>query len=46
MKSHISRMLRAMAWADAQTLAALRDCPAARAEALGLFAHLLAAEHV
>jgi len=35
-----------MAWADTQALAALRDCPAAQAEALGLFAHVLAAEHI
>jgi len=46
MKMHISRMLRAMAWADTQALAALRDCPAAWAEALGSFAHVLAAEHI
>ncbi len=46
MKSHISRMLRAMAWADTQALAELRDCPAAWADALALFAHVLAAEHV
>ncbi|MGO9464625.1 MAG: DinB family protein [Isosphaeraceae bacterium] len=46
MKSHIGRMLRAMAWADTQTLAALRDCPAAWADALGLFAHMLGAEHI
>jgi uncharacterized damage-inducible protein DinB len=46
MKEHLARMLRAMAWADAQVLISLRDCPAAHAEALGLFAHVLAAEHV
>jgi uncharacterized damage-inducible protein DinB len=46
MKTHISRMLRAMTWADTQCLAALRDCPAAWAEALGAFAHVLSAEHV
>jgi uncharacterized damage-inducible protein DinB len=45
-KAHIERMLRAMAWADRQVLAALRDCPAALAEALPLFAHVVAAEHI
>jgi uncharacterized damage-inducible protein DinB len=39
-------MLRAMAWADAQVLDSLRGCPAAWNEALGLFAHVLAAEHL
>jgi uncharacterized damage-inducible protein DinB len=46
MKMHVSRMLRAMMWADTQTLVALRDYPAAWAEALGLFGHVLAAEHI
>ena len=46
MKTHMSRMLRAMAWADTQSLAALLDCPAAHDEALGLFSHVLAAEHI
>jgi uncharacterized damage-inducible protein DinB len=46
MKAHLARMLRATAWADVQVLTSLRDCPAAHAEALGLFAHVLAAEHV
>ena len=46
MKAHVIRMLRAMAWADAESLAALRDCQAAWPEALGLYAHMLAAEHV
>jgi uncharacterized damage-inducible protein DinB len=46
MKSHIERMLRAMTWADRQSLEALRGCPTAHAEALPLFAHTLAAEHV
>ncbi len=46
MKSYIERMLRAMSWADRQTLHAVRDCPAAGAEALPLLAHVLAAEHV
>src|SRR5262245_5260597 len=39
-------MVRAMAWADQQVLAALPACPAAPAEALHLVAHVVAAEHV
>jgi uncharacterized damage-inducible protein DinB len=46
MKKHIERMLRAMSWADRQSLKALRECPGAQAEALPLLAHVLAAEHV
>jgi uncharacterized damage-inducible protein DinB len=46
MKSHIERMVRAMAWADREVVAALRDCPAAQGEALPLLAHAVAAEHV
>jgi uncharacterized damage-inducible protein DinB len=46
MNTHIKRMLRAMSWADRQTLAAVRDCPEAEAEALPLFAHLMGAEHI
>src|SRR5262245_40032683 len=44
--AHLERMFRSMSWADRQALAALRDCPAAQAEALPLLAHVLAAEHV
>ncbi|WP_254510845.1 DinB family protein [Anatilimnocola floriformis] len=46
MKPHLLRMFRYMTWADQQTLAAVRDCPPAHAEALPLYAHILAAEHV
>jgi uncharacterized damage-inducible protein DinB len=46
MKNHINRMLRSMLWADQQILSAIRDYPAAEAEALPLLAHLLGAEHV
>jgi uncharacterized damage-inducible protein DinB len=46
MKEHLARMLRAMAWADAQVLDSLRACPAAWGEALPLFAHVLGAEHL
>jgi uncharacterized damage-inducible protein DinB len=46
MKKHIERMLRAMSWADDQTLEAVRACPSAQADALPLLAHLLAAEHI
>ena len=44
MKTHIGRMLKAMTWADAQSLTALSDHAAAQSEALPLFAHVLAAE--
>lgn len=44
MTDHLARMLRAMAWADGEVLAALRAHP--DPEALRLFGHLLAAEHV
>jgi hypothetical protein len=30
MKAHIEQMVRGMAWADWQVLAALRDCPPLR----------------
>lgn len=46
MKDHFARMLRSMEWADAQVLDSLRACPDAWPDALGLFAHVLAAEHV
>ena len=46
MKTQIERMLRAMSWADRQTLKALVECPDAQAEALPLLAHVLGAEHV
>lgn len=39
-------MFRSMSWGDRQTIAAVRDAPAARAEALPLLAHVLAAEEV
>jgi uncharacterized damage-inducible protein DinB len=46
MKTHLERMIRYMAWAARQSLAALRGAPAAQAETLPLLAHLLAAEHI
>lgn len=46
MKAYWERLFQHAAWADQRTLAALRDTPAAHAEALPLLAHLLAAEHV
>jgi uncharacterized damage-inducible protein DinB len=46
LKAHLERMFRSMGWADRQALAALRNSPAAQAEALPLLAHLLAAEHI
>jgi uncharacterized damage-inducible protein DinB len=46
MKTHITRMIRAMAWADQQMIAAIEESPGAPSDALKLLAHLLAAEHV
>jgi uncharacterized damage-inducible protein DinB len=46
MKTPIERMVRAMAWADRQFLAAMRDRPAAQDEALPVLAHVAAAEHI
>ncbi len=39
-------MLKAMVWADAQLLAAIRAHTASQTEALPLFGHVLAAEHL
>jgi uncharacterized damage-inducible protein DinB len=39
-------MFRYAAWANRRTLGALRDAPAARAEGLPLYAHLIASEAV
>jgi uncharacterized damage-inducible protein DinB len=44
--THLRRMFRYTAWANQRTLGALRDVPAARAEGLPLYAHLLSAESV
>jgi uncharacterized damage-inducible protein DinB len=46
MKAHFEHLFRYVAWADKRCLAAVRATPAARAEALPLLAHVLAAEHV
>lgn len=46
MKSHFQHLFRYVAWADRRCLESLRETPVAQAEALSLFAHLLAAEHV
>jgi uncharacterized damage-inducible protein DinB len=46
MKAHLERMLSAMTWADAQSLAAIRDHAGTQADALPLFGHVLAAEEV
>jgi uncharacterized damage-inducible protein DinB len=45
-KAHLERMLKYMTWADQKILVALRDHPEVQGEALPLFAHMLAAEHV
>jgi uncharacterized damage-inducible protein DinB len=42
----LRRMYGYMAWADARTLASLRAMPDPPKQALDLFAHLLAAEHI
>lgn len=46
MKAYLARMFRYIAWADRRSLEALRAVPAAQREALPLFAHVLAAEHL
>jgi len=46
MKTHFARMFRSMSWGDRQSIAAVRDAPAAQAEALPLMSHVLAAEEV
>lgn len=47
MNAYLQRLFRYVAWADRRTLETLRVAPeAAQAEALPLFAHVLAAEHV
>jgi uncharacterized damage-inducible protein DinB len=46
MTAHIRRLYDHMMWADTRTLNALRAMHAAPLDALRLYAHLLAAEHV
>lgn len=46
MKSYFQRLFHSVAWSNQRILDALRNCPAAHAEALPLLGHLLAAEHV
>lgn len=46
MTTHIRRLYDHMAWADARTQNALRTMHAAPLDALRLYAHVLAAEHV
>lgn len=47
MKPHLERLFRYVAWADRKSIEMLRTAPdTALAEALPLFAHILAAEHV
>ena len=46
MTAHIRRLYDHMAWADSRTLNALRVMHAPPLDALRLYAHLLAAEHV
>lgn len=44
--THLSRLIAHLEWADARTLAALRAAPAIAPATLGLYAHILGAEHV
>jgi uncharacterized damage-inducible protein DinB len=46
MKAQLERMLRSMAWANREVLAALRHGSAAQGEGVRLLAHVLAAEHI
>jgi uncharacterized damage-inducible protein DinB len=46
MRNYFTMLLRYSAWANRRVLAALREQPTTQAEALPLFAHVLAAEHV
>jgi uncharacterized damage-inducible protein DinB len=46
MKDYFVRSFRYNAWANQQTLTALRECLAAQPENVPLLAHLFAAEHV
>jgi uncharacterized damage-inducible protein DinB len=46
MTDHIRRLCDHLVWADARTLKALRTMHAAPLDAMRLYAHLLAAEHV
>jgi uncharacterized damage-inducible protein DinB len=46
MRDYFAKLLRYSAWANRRVLAALREQPATHAEALPLFAHVLAAEHI
>lgn len=46
MTAHIRRLYDHMVWADARTQRALREMHAPPLDALRLYAHLLAAEHV
>jgi len=46
MTAHIRRLYDHMVWADARTLNSLRAMHAAPLDALRLYAHVLAAEHV
>lgn len=45
MPTHLRRLFAHMQWADEQVLAALRDATHPPERALGLYAHVLAAEH-
>ena len=46
MARHIHRLFAHLAWADRRVLDALRDAGSPPPRALGLYAHVLAAEHI
>ena len=46
MPTHLERLYRHLAWADARAIEALRAMPVPDGDALGLLAHVLGAEHV
>lgn len=46
MTTHLVRLFNHLEWADARVLAGLRQSPAAPAESLNVYAHIVGAEHV
>ena len=46
MKSQLIRLFSHLEWADEQVLESLRRCVKAPSDALNVYAHIIAAEHV